>query len=170
MARKLFKRISPPKETLQNHKYLRHLGSWLHNENLWHLNRYSASMAVFIGLFVAFLPIPMQMLVAACLAIYLHCNLPVSVALVWVSNPVTMVPIWYAGYQLGAFLLDTPVREINLDMSLDELTHEFSYIWKPLWTGCIISGLFFASLGYWVVRILWRLHVQWKWHKRQAKP
>lgn len=167
MARKLFKRFTPPREVLQNHKYLKPLGSWLNNENLWHINRYSASMAVLVGLFVAFLPIPMQMLVAACAAIYLHCNLPISVALVWVSNPVTMVPIWYACYQLGAFLLDAPVREVDLDMSVHGLGEEFLKIWKPLWTGCLISGVFFGSLGYWAVRVLWRVHVQWKWHKRK---
>ena len=55
---------------------LRLLGDWIYATNLWHINRYSASMAFFVGLFVAFMPIPGQMILAALMAVLLRCNLP----------------------------------------------------------------------------------------------
>ena len=63
-------------------KSLHLLGDWIYASNLWHINRYSASMAFFVGLFVAFMPIPGQMVLAAVLAVLFGCNLPLSVGLV----------------------------------------------------------------------------------------
>ena len=93
---------------------LRLLGDWIYATNLWHINRYSASMAFFVGLFVAFMPIPGQMLLAALLAVLLSCNLPLSVGLVWITNPVTMPAIFYMSYKVGALLIDVPVKEVEL--------------------------------------------------------
>ena len=81
------------------------LGDWVYASNLWHLNRYSASMAFFVGLFVAFMPIPGQVVVAAVLAVLLRCNLPLAVSLVFVTNPLTMAPVFYLAYEIGALIV-----------------------------------------------------------------
>ena len=95
MTKKFIQRFLPDPTWIKNHQSLRFLGDWLHDPNIWHLNRRSASMAVFIGLFIAFVPLPSQMLMAAVLAVLLRVNLPLSVLLVWVSNPITMPPLFY---------------------------------------------------------------------------
>jgi len=51
----------------------------IHDPNLFHINRHSLSAGVFVGLFIAFLPIPGQVLVAAFMAWKLRCNLPIAV-------------------------------------------------------------------------------------------
>jgi uncharacterized protein (DUF2062 family) len=81
MPRHLIKRYTPDPAVLKEHKHLRHLGSLLHDENLWHLNRRSVSGGVAAGLFWAMIPMPMQMLAAAFSAVVLRINLPISVAL-----------------------------------------------------------------------------------------
>ena len=55
------------------------------------------------------------MLLAALIAIWLKVNLPLSVALVWVSNPITMGPMFYFAYKLGALLMgeEPTVDEFN---------------------------------------------------------
>ena len=70
---------------------------------MWHINRRSVSTAIFIGLFCAFIPLPSQMLLAALIAIWLKVNLPLSVALVWVSTLITMGPMFYFAYKLGLY-------------------------------------------------------------------
>lgn len=51
----------PDPEKLRNHKHLRIFGSLLNKPNLWALNRRSAPGAFAIGLFVAWMPMPFQM-------------------------------------------------------------------------------------------------------------
>jgi uncharacterized protein (DUF2062 family) len=123
----------------------------------------------FIGIFCAFIPMPFQMILAALLAFYFNSNLPISIGLVWLSNPITMPPLFYATYSLGAYLMDIPAREFNNDMSLDSLLSELNEIWIPLYLGSVLAGVFFASAGYMGMRILWRITVVSHWHKRKAE-
>jgi len=54
-----------------------------------------------VGLFCAFVPLPIQMLLAAAAAIIFRVNLPISVGLVWITNPVTIPPMFYFCYKVG---------------------------------------------------------------------
>ena len=102
MPKRLLKSFMPNAARIREIKSLQSLGDWIYEPNLWHLNRYSASMAFFVGLFVAFIPIPGQMPVAALVALLVRCNLPLAVGLVWLTNPVTMPPLFYMAYRVGA--------------------------------------------------------------------
>ncbi|MCK5360538.1 MAG: DUF2062 domain-containing protein, partial [Gammaproteobacteria bacterium] len=88
MPRKFIKRYLPDRKSIHETSQLRHFRPYLHHPCLWHLNRRTVSGAVAIGLFCACLPMPMEMLIAAMMAILFKVNLPISVTLVWVSNPV----------------------------------------------------------------------------------
>ena len=110
MPRRLFKRYMPDPESIRSQKSLRFLGKLTHDPNLWHLNRHSVSRAMAAGLFAAFIPMPMQMLLAAGLAVWIRSNLPISVGLVWLTNPITMPPVFYCTYKLGAWLMQVPPR------------------------------------------------------------
>jgi uncharacterized protein (DUF2062 family) len=72
----------------------------------------------FIGLFCAFLPLPFQMVIAASLAVLSRCNVPIAVVLVWVSNPITMTPMLFFSYQLGAWLLDRRIEVATIRAQL----------------------------------------------------
>ncbi len=166
MPRKFFQRLLPPRESLQSSRHLKILGELLHDNNLWHLNRHSASLAVFIGLFCAFMPIPMQMLLAAVLAIFLHANLPISVVLVWISNPFTMPPLFYGAYRLGATVMGLPAKKIHLPVDLHSFVTEIAMVWQPLLLGSLICGIFFGAVGYATVQIVWRVAITRQWQKR----
>ena len=74
---------------------------------LWSFRGKTIIPALFWGLWIAMLPIVgLQMLVVFLLAILLRANLPVIVALQWISNPLTMGPIYFADYQIGMTFLD----------------------------------------------------------------
>ena len=101
MPKHLFKRYAPDPQAVREHKHLRVFAAFLHDPNLFHLNRRSVSGAFAAGLFWAMIPIPVQMLAAALTAITVRINLPISVALVWVTNPFTMPAVFYFNYLVG---------------------------------------------------------------------
>lgn len=144
-------------------------GNLIHDPGLWHLNRYSASGAFAIGLFCAFLPIPFQMVVAAALAIFFRVNLPISVVLVWISNPFTMVPMFYFAYKVGAWILGIPPTGFSFELSFEWLGSELLHIWKPFLLGCFICGGTLSLIGYHTISLFWRYHVARAWKARQAR-
>jgi uncharacterized protein (DUF2062 family) len=75
-------------------------------------------MAFFVGLFLAFIPVPGQMVLAALGAVMLRCNLPISVGLVWITNPLTVPAIFYLAYQVGALIIDVPLKEVEFVLSV----------------------------------------------------
>ena len=167
MPKKILRNFTPSREKIRSIKGLHVLGDWVYASNLWHLNRYSASMAFLVGLFVAFLPIPGQTVVAAAGAVLLRCNLPLSVALVFVTNPFTMPPLFFIAYKIGALIIGVPVQHTEFELSSYWLGSSLSQVWKPFLLGCLICGLFFGCVGYVTVSQLWRLHVVRNWQRRK---
>lgn len=166
MARKLFKRYLPEFHALRHHRRLRLFGNWLHDPNIWHLNRASASSAVAVGLFIAFLPIPFQMLAAGLLAVMLRLNLPLAVAMVWVTNPVTMPPLFYFCFKVGVWIMGSVDQELTFAWSWEWFRKGLVHVWEPFLLGCTVVGLVSAGLGYIGVRALWRWHVIRQWEER----
>lgn len=167
MPRRFFKRYMPNPEKLKEHRSLRFLGGLLHEPNLWHLNRRSVARAMAAGLFAAFIPMPMQMLLAACLAVASRANLPISVGLVWLTNPLTMPPIFYCTYKFGCWLLQTPPISMPDTLSMSWIGALLSSNWQPFLLGSVITGLIAAALGYCLTMLYWRRWVSHAWQKRQ---
>ncbi len=160
MPRRFIKRYLPDHHKIRNHKHLRFFGQLLHDPNLWHLNRRSVSGAFSVGLFSAFVPIPFQMVLGAIGAIVWRVNLPISVGLVWLTNPITMPPVFYFAYKLGAWILGTSLHEgVTFEVSYEWIMEELAAIWQPFLLGCLVLGAASAVLGNITVRLLWRLHV-----------
>lgn len=169
MPRKFLRKHLPTPTTMSTHRALRPVSRWLHEPELWHLHRRSVAGAVFIGLFTAFLPVPFQMLIAATLAIVSRCNLPLSVALVWVTNPITMPPIFYFTYQLGAWLLGRRVEVGAIELNWEWLSTHLADIGWPLLFGSLVCGWVSGVTGMVLMRVLWRLHVIRRWRARRAR-
>lgn len=159
LPKKLIKRWMPEHHKIREHRHLRFFGTLLHDPNLWHLNRRSVAGAIGVGLFLAWMPMPFQMVAAAAIAILVRVNLPLSVVTVWISNPVTMGPMYYLAYKWGSWMLGWQPRHFNFDWSLDWFVHEASQIWQPLLLGCVVAGTLSALLGFTVMRLLWRWHL-----------
>ncbi|WP_336391124.1 DUF2062 domain-containing protein [Gallaecimonas xiamenensis] len=159
----------PDHTKIRNHKHLKIFGSLVHEPNLWCLNRRSAAGAFAVGLFCAFIPIPFQMLLAAGMAIMFRVNLPLSVALVWLTNPITMPPIFYAVYRVGAWLLGNPPRHFAFEASWDWLVQSLESVGPAFMLGCIVCALTAALVGYFGISWLWRYSVARSWQKRKER-
>lgn len=169
MPKRFLRRVLPKPHELHRNKFLRVLGKPLQNPGLWHLNRNSVAGGVSIGLFMAFVPVPFQMLLAAAAAMAFGCNLPIAVLMVWVTNPLTITPLFFAAYKLGALLLDEMPRVIEFSISFHWLTTKFIAVWKPLLLGCLVIGVACAAVGNATVRVVWRLNVLHRWNARRAR-
>lgn len=170
MARKFLKKFIPHQDTFKDHPHLQQVfGELLHDPNLFHLNRHSVSQAMFIGLFTTFIPVPGQMVVAAFFAIIIRANLPISVLMVWVSNPVTMPALFYFAYKVGVLVTGSDAGPFVFELSWQWLTNGLTQIWVPFLVGCVVCGLFIGLLGSTVTRYLWRWYVIRRWRKRCAR-
>jgi len=167
MPRKFLKKYSPSKKTLKENKALSCLGDNIHQPSLWHLNRRSVAKAFAIGLFCAWIPTPMQTLMAAALAIYYRANLPLSVVVVFVTNPITIPPMFYSAYKLGSFLLGIDTESVSMDLSWQWFTTVLGDIWQPLLFGSLILAIISSALGYVVTNLLWRKNTKGRWKDRQ---
>ncbi len=107
MANKTFRKYLPHPDVIIHNRWIKLLGPRLQEPSLWHMNRRSCSLAVALGIFCAFIPVPFQMLIAAAMAVWIRANILVTVPLVWISNPLTMAPMFYFCYLTGAVLLET---------------------------------------------------------------
>jgi len=169
MPKNIIKKYMPDPEKLKEHKNLQFLGDRLHNPNLWHLNRRSVAMAFAVGLFVAWIPTPGQMIIAAIAALFLRANLPVSVALVWITNPLTMPPMFYFAYLLGLKMLGEETSNIDMEFTVDSVMSSLGDIGGPFLLGCLILGIISSITGYFVIKSIWRYSAVKKWNKRKNR-
>src|SRR5690554_2638614 len=169
MPRQLLKRYMPNPERIKRTRSLRFLGTILHDPNLWHITRHSVGRATACGLFVAMLPIPMQMLLSAFLAVMVRANLPISVGLVWLTNPITMPPVFFAQYKIGTLLLGAPERSMPMELSLTWLTTEIQHIWQPMLVGSLLTAVIAAAIGYFGTLLYWRFWVSRNWKRRKMR-
>ncbi len=136
-----FKTWLPTKENIETNPQYKFLRKYMHDSTLFEFNRSSVSKAVFIGMFVAFLPMPFQSVVSGLLAVFLRSNLIISLALVWVSNPFTMVPILYISYLMGSEILGINTAISMNHLNLDMLMSSWSTLFLPVLVGSIIDGI-----------------------------
>jgi uncharacterized protein (DUF2062 family) len=170
MPRKIIKRWMPDHQTIKNNKHLQIFGDFLHHSNLWHFNRRSVSKGFAVGLFFAFVPVPFQMFLAAGIAIIVHANLPLSITLVWITNPFTMPAIFYFCYVTGAWALGVPPGSFNFEASWQWIVDSISTIGPAFILGCAILAMAFSLLGYFSIQVLWRYSVLKEWSKRKLRP
>jgi hypothetical protein len=166
MKRWLRRRLPDPRHILDS-KYLSVFGTLLQDPNLWHLNRRSASGAFAVGLFVMFLPPVGQMFVAAAAAIVLRVNLPISVSLVWLSNPLTIPPMFYFAYVIGCLIIGQEIRTFEMAFWLD--WRNWLTVIKPVLIGSLICATVSGALGWIIVESLWRWNLIRHIKRRRAR-
>lgn len=166
MPKEFIKRHCPDAEEIRNHKYLQFFGEHLHSPNLWHLNRRSVSRGVALGAFWAMFPVPVQMICVVASAILWRANIPIGLVLVWITNPLTIPPIFFSAYLFGSWMLGRPVVAVPDHLSVEWFSDSLGEIWLPLLTGSLTIGIFLALVSYFFIDFLWRHKVRKRWKKR----
>ena len=159
MIRKTLKKTSKhPKldAFIQKYKIPRHYLS---------TSRKMVSKAVFLGLFIAFIPMPMQMLAVIALIPFFKFNVPIALAMCWITNPLTMPPMYYFEYMVGSFLLGT--EPLAVEMTIEWFTEKIDDIFIPLYFGAFLFSIVGSLSGYWLVNHFWHgsVHRDRKMHR-----
>ncbi len=134
--------------------------SQMSKKGIFSLQRDSVCRGLSIGMFWAFIPIPLQMVPATFFCWLGQANLPLALLAVWISNPLTYIPIFYLEYKIGLIFFDYN----NSDSDFDKLTIGLSNktlmevltqfinatesIILPLMIGSVVLSVSMAIVGY----------------------
>ncbi len=176
--RNLFRKFLPSHETVKSQRWLKPFGSWLQHPSLWHLHRRSVAGGVAIGLLCGLIPGPLQMIGAALLAVSLRVNLPVALITTLYTNPFTIVPLYVLAYELGAWVsgahsgmavVQPSFPELHWQNMANELWNWMVMLGEPLLIGLPLLALSLAIIGYFAVRVAWRVAVILRWRARKRR-
>ncbi len=134
------------------------------------VNRRMITRGVAVGLFWGFIPMPMQMLAVMATTPFFRFNVPIAISMVWLSNPITMPPMYYIEYLTGNFLLGREgIADIELTMSW--FTEHFDEILVPLYVGTAFYSIVVTGIVYVVLNRLWvnSVHSEKKERKNSRK-
>lgn len=136
------------------------LGKHAFHPKVWRSDRRAIAGGLAAGLFTAFTPtIPFQMLLAAVAAIYFKVNLPIAMAACWVTNPFTVVPIYWAARSLGRVLLthnEHVEAFVNLFVPAGQ-SGPFIRGSIHLTSGLLILATLAGVAGYLTIQLLWTI-------------
>lgn len=181
MPKKRLQSMLPTPEKIMESRSLKWFAPHLVDARLWHFNRHSLNKAVYIGVLSAFFPLPGQMLLALIGALMWRANVPMALGLTWITNPLTTLPIFYAGYYVGAKLLGEPMISLRLigrmiaDFSLWLLsnganpfvTYQDSFSLSAFCLGLTLLAIVTSLVCGLAFRIIWRYKTVSTWQKRQ---
>ncbi len=142
----------------------------MHDHRLWSIRRKNVVPAVAVGVFFAFLPFPGHPVWASLAALGFRVHLPIAALTTFISNPLTMGPMYAAAYLFGCWLLGMEATAFDFEMSFDWVAHTLVNIWQPMLLGCFLIGVTSALLAYVTLDLVWRSSLgSYKNRKRQQR-
>lgn len=148
------------------------LDTFLEKYNLprayFNINRKMITRGVFIGLFWGFVPMPMQMLAVIATTPFIRFNVPIAIAMVWLSNPFTMPPMYYMEYLTGNFILGKEGID-NIELTLEWFSNNMGDIFLPLYVGTAFYSIVVSGLIYLLLNWLWIRSVKEEKCEKEAK-
>lgn len=183
MPKKQLKNLLPTPEKLLESRTLKIFAPHLADARLWQFNRHSLNKAVYIGVLSAFFPLPGQMLLALIGALVFRANVPMALGLTWITNPLTTLPVFYAGYYVGAKIIDVPMISLRLigrmitDFSLwivsdganPFVTYEGMVSIAAFCLGLTILAIISSLVCGLAFKVVWRYKTVVSWQKRPHK-
>ena len=147
MVRRVFKR------TRFNERFHHIIVKYKIPPSLLSVNRHAVSKAVMIGLFVAFIPMPLQAFPILMMRFVVRFNVPIAVAMILITNPLTMPFVYLGEYKIGAFILGS--ESISPELSLAWFQHHIGDIAAPLYTGTLVMSTVVSVSAYCLIQRLW---------------
>ncbi len=130
-------------------------------------NRRSMTRGIAIGWFWGSIPMPMQMAGVMAATPFAKFNVPIAIAVVWLSNPITYPALFYGEYLIGNVLLGhESIDGVQLTL------HWFHAHWGQIATSLYVGAFFVATVVnaavYVLINRLWIRSVRFEKHHREA--
>ena len=161
----------PTREKIFSSRWFKPFAHWFDKPEYWAFSRDKVALSVAIGLFCGMLPAPTQFFSALMLAYLLRTHLPIALFSTLYTNPLTLIPLYVAAYELGSWLLigNAPHPDLVMPALGEPGFWRDAAAWaarfgKPLALGILLMGSIFAIVGYALVQIIWR----WRSRRKQA--
>jgi len=130
--------------------------------DLWSFRISSAVPAIWWGVMLSMWPLyGIQIPLAILVAILFRANLPILVSLQMITNPITVIPIYYTAYNVGKLALSLfgldyeslafyeigqLLRSFTEGLWLENFQY-FGKVWLITFLGSTVLGTFFAATG-----------------------
>lgn len=167
------KRITPERHALEKLWCLKPFASVVVDRGCWQFKRTSVIRAFSLGLLIAFVPptpfLPLHLTLCVVLGILFRLNIPVLVATVFLSNPLTWFPQIAGSLWVGAKLMDLNLMPMLHDLNHRNLRTNLGQLWEPLLLGALVLGLSAAALGYLLAQSVWRARVIYRLRRRRLR-
>jgi len=126
----------------------------------------SVAIGIFIGLFI---PVGFQTIITIPLALFLQCNLFLATTATLISNPLTVVPLYYLNIKIGSFFTSIQISTdefINLtsNFSFDSFQKLGADLLIVFFTGSFVEGLVAGILSYFIVLQSVKFYRKSKYH------
>lgn len=140
--------LLPSADRLAAVRGLRWLKPVAAKRELWRLDRRRVAVGLAVGAFFGIMVPVAQILVATAVAFALRANLPAAALGTFVSNPLTIAPLYAAAYATGAAVLGLPLELPEKDLAA---------VGRPLLVGAALLAFALAAAAWLTVEALWRL-------------
>lgn len=154
----------PSREFLAAHPWLKPVAHRVLDPQLWRAQHEAVARGVAIGIFWAF-AIPLAQFAAATIhSIWWRANIPAAIGMTLATNPLTIGFWLWLAYQLGSLLLNAPPVPLSEGAGLLVWLTSFG---GPTLLGMGIFAVTGAIMGYFSVKLVWRLRITLKRRRRQ---
>ena len=114
-------------------------------------------------------------------ALIFRANVPMALGLTWITNPLTTLPVFYAGYYIGAKILDVPMISLRIigrmisdftlwiisDGANPFITYKGTVSIAAFCLGLTILAVISSIVCGLAFKAIWRYKTVTSWQKRQ---
>ncbi len=143
-----------------NNPWLRNLRPWLDKHDVLSFTREPLARGIAIGMLCGLIPGPLQVLGSIILCAWLRGNVISAVLATAYTNPLTIMPLYWLAFQIGALFLPGPqvmpnlaTPNGNLIQWATELAAWVTALGWPLLLGLPVLGALLAASAYALVQI-----------------
>jgi uncharacterized protein (DUF2062 family) len=177
MPKKFLRRVLPNQDSIRKFTVSRRFAGRLDIPELWQVQRDKIALGLAIGVFCGMIPGPLQMISAIALTLLWRVNLPMALIGTFLTNPLTIVPIYMLAYAIGQSILgSTDWRQLPALPTADWTAPAqavqnwigwVSDLGAPWLIGMVVLASALAALSYCLVQLIWRINQSLMMKRRQ---